>query len=338
MNEYKQRNLAPIFIVSSGRAGTTLLRGILNASNQIYFPHESDFIARAYPFYKDKQSLTEEDYQFLVKLFIKNSQKSGWGMTEEYLLSYLKQQNCQTLAEVQSDICQAYFEQEHLKNLQWGIKTPVLIFHLDQIRGLFPDAKIIHMVRDGRDVILSYKKVHQTEEGKAKFGPSGIITGAFYWIDGIRRIERFKSDRNIYEFTYCDLVTDSDNTLEKLFHFLNLKYDPSIPQKYYQAKQNKDLLLSSHKKTIHAKIYQGIDSNNIQKFKDEMSSFDQLIFELIGSSYLEKYDYPIQYPWTSWKIFTVLRQPLYFVARQFNNWRYHRRDLQRYQRVKNQIE
>lgn len=43
------------FVASSGRAGSTLLQALLNASEQLYIPQESDFIARAYLFFKDKQ-------------------------------------------------------------------------------------------------------------------------------------------------------------------------------------------------------------------------------------------------------------------------------------------
>ncbi|EDX87652.1 hypothetical protein S7335_5362 [Synechococcus sp. PCC 7335] len=46
-------NLSPVFIVSSSRLGTTLLRDILNASEQIYIPsyilYKNAFFARASP-------------------------------------------------------------------------------------------------------------------------------------------------------------------------------------------------------------------------------------------------------------------------------------------------
>lgn len=78
MNQQSIEKIYPVFIVSSGRSGTTLLRGILNASNQIYIPHESEFIARAYPFYNNKQNFNEDDYQKIVKIFVKTSQNNGW--------------------------------------------------------------------------------------------------------------------------------------------------------------------------------------------------------------------------------------------------------------------
>ena len=64
-----KNNLPPVFIVSSGRSGTTLLTAMLNASGQIFIPHESYFLARAYPLYGKTCSFSEDDYQALAELF-----------------------------------------------------------------------------------------------------------------------------------------------------------------------------------------------------------------------------------------------------------------------------
>ena len=57
--------LPTLFIVSSGRSSTNLLASILNASEQIYIPYESDFIARAYPHYQHKDKLARQFNNFL---------------------------------------------------------------------------------------------------------------------------------------------------------------------------------------------------------------------------------------------------------------------------------
>ena len=79
-----------LFIVSSGRSGTTLLSLMVNASELIYIPYESDFIARAYPHYGDYHKFTKEDYQQIIKIFQKSAKKKGWGMSFEYLLGKLR--------------------------------------------------------------------------------------------------------------------------------------------------------------------------------------------------------------------------------------------------------
>src|SRR3546814_17783449 len=42
---------------------------------------------------------------------------------------------------------------------RWGDKTPFYTPDIDIIRRVFPDAKIVHLVRDGRDVVLSQRSI-----------------------------------------------------------------------------------------------------------------------------------------------------------------------------------
>ena len=181
--------LPAVFIVSSGRSGTTLLASILNASEQIYIPYESDFIARAYPYYQDKTDFTEADYRHIFKTFQLSAKQNGWDLPEETVVAKLKARSPTTFAEVNSVIYESFHLQEKTDQLLWWLKAPVLIASLDRIHQVCPHAKIVHIVRDGRDVYLSYKKVHETSD--IKFGPKGVIENALYWVDGLRQVEDF---------------------------------------------------------------------------------------------------------------------------------------------------
>lgn len=334
MNQQFRKKVSPVFIVGTGRSGSTLLRGILNASNQIHIPHESEFIARTYPFYHDKQHFGEDDYRQIARFFMNTSQKNGWGMKREYLISCLKERAPQSLADINSTIYEAYLKQQGLENLQWGIKTPFLVAHIDRILTVFPEAKIIHLVRDGRDVYLSYRKVHENDkiEEKDKFGPKGAVTTALYWIDGLRRIEELH-DGQVYELQYENLLSRPEVELKMLCTFLDIDYDKSMYENYQQSNINKNLILEKHKQTIHAKIESGLDPTNLKKYLSNMSKLDRFIFELIGVPYLSKYHYPIEFRFLDTPFLKPLRGFLYFGARQLNNWRYRKRDVQVYKKV-----
>lgn len=100
--EKLQYKLPSVFIVSSGRSGTSLLTSILNASKQINIPYESDFIARAYPFYKHKTDFNHNDYHQIVKLFKQASQPKLWDMSEAYLFSILEKKKS---SNIRSSFC-----------------------------------------------------------------------------------------------------------------------------------------------------------------------------------------------------------------------------------------
>ena len=149
----------PFFIVSSGRSGTTLLSSILNTSNQVTILPESDFIARAFPFYGEKCSFTTDDYFKLIKLFQKTSVMDGWKLDQERLIETFNIQKPKSFAEINLMICKAYLKKIGEPESQWGIKMPNLIFSLHRVFKIFTDAKILHLVRDRRYEILSYKRV-----------------------------------------------------------------------------------------------------------------------------------------------------------------------------------
>ena len=327
-----------LFIVSSGRSGTTLLISILNASQQIHIPYESDFIARAYPFYQQKQNFGDSDYQKLTKLFIKASQPQGWGMTESFLLSYLKQSKPQSFAEVNSAICAAYHGKEGTENGLWGIKAPVLIASINRILSVYPSAKILHIVRDGRDVCLSYQNIHA--KSQIKFGPKSLLANALYWIDGLRRIEDARSQQ-IYEFRYEDLLKNPKVELDKICSFIGIEYDESMALNYYKTEKNSKIdkvqprpalsgrgTVDSNRllENIHSKVKQGIDSSNTKKYLTAMPKFNRFVFELIAAPYLQKYNYCLEFPFLNTFLLSPLRNSVYFGARQMNNWRYSKRD------------
>src|SRR3954453_14550259 len=55
----------------------------------------------------------------------------------------------------------------------WADKTPYYIGHIDELRRVFPDARIVNLVRDGRDVALSLLRV--------PFGPANVWAAAHQW-------------------------------------------------------------------------------------------------------------------------------------------------------------
>ncbi|MCM1984897.1 sulfotransferase family protein [Lyngbya confervoides] len=317
-----------LFIVSSGRSATTLLRSILNASNQIAIPHESDFIGRAYRFYQKKSEFIPQDYENIVSLFMVTSRGQGWGLDKDYLISYLNRYQPQSFADINRVFYQAYHEREGTEDLLWGIKSPVLIASLEEILTVFPDTQIIHVVRDGRDVYLSYKKVHQ--KSQVKFGPKRLLPAILYWVDGLRRVEKLKNGEQkvqVYELRYKDLIRFPDEELSKLCDCVGIEYFPKMYQDYHNLERNQKLVSPKFMTSFHSKAKQGLDPNNAEKFYREMRKRERFFFELLAAPYLQKYNYPIEFKFLLLPVWNILRYPLYFVSKLFNDWRYRERDF-----------
>jgi hypothetical protein len=114
----------------------------------------------------------------------------------------------------------AYAEREG--KTRWGDKTPAYIGHIDRLAAIWPEARFIVLVRDGRDVALSVMKV--------PFGANNIWAAAHSWANAIRRgreaARRYPD--HVLTIRYEDLVTRPEEQLQKVCAFLELDYDPDM--------------------------------------------------------------------------------------------------------------
>ncbi|MBA2726200.1 MAG: sulfotransferase [Actinobacteria bacterium] len=205
---------APFFIVASARSGTTFLRLTLNAHGSIAVPPESRFITE---FYTNGQV---DVPQFLQAL--KNHKRFKlWDLSIDLVRSEIGTKNHIPYAEAISAAHRAYARSRG-KSI-WGDKTPRYIEHISFLANLFPDSRFIHLVRDGRNVALSYAHVD--------FGPKNVARVAELWTrrvaTGIKEGRPLGDDRYL-EIRAEDLALDVHAQLEKVCRFLGVDVDPSM--------------------------------------------------------------------------------------------------------------
>ncbi len=105
------------------------------------------------------------------------------------------------------------------KRERWCEKTPknVLFFHR-LVKELGPDARFIHMVRDGRDVITS-----EHPEGKNRYWSSPER-----WVQEVTAGREMESHPQVKRIRYEDLVTDYEATLRGLCEFLDEPFSDAL--------------------------------------------------------------------------------------------------------------
>jgi hypothetical protein len=105
----------------------------------------------------------------------------------------------------------------------WGDKTPRYVESISLLGGLWPQARFVHLVRDGRNVALSYADV--------AFGPKTLAKAAGLWVRRVRAgIEAGRGlDPGRYlQMRYEDLVGDPERHARTLCGFLGLPFDPVV--------------------------------------------------------------------------------------------------------------
>jgi len=154
----------------------------------------------------------------------------------------------------------------------WGGKTPDYTGQIEPLTQLFPDVKIIHIVRDGRDVALSLFAL--------PWGPEDAYVAANYWK---KRVALGTSGKTVvkerfFELKYEDFLENPETLFTQLLEFLDVE----------DSLREKKIL------EFREKIVSKIKANNTFKWKTKMSKSDIRIFELTARKQLENYGYEIQ--------------------------------------------
>ena len=165
-----------------------------------------------------------------------------------------------SLARVIDEVFKCYAAQKFPGVGVWGDQTPLNTYYLPWILRVFPKAKYLHIVRDGRDTISSYLEKGEKEGRHNRDAMLAKHTRA--WVMSIQethRLERrLQGTDQFLEIRYEQLVSTPEQTLGQVCAFAGIPHHPdrmlqfhksstTVEHKYQQhhANLNKPLFTSS---------------------------------------------------------------------------------------------
>jgi hypothetical protein len=203
------------FIVGVGRSGTTLLRMMLDSHPELSIPPETNFfraLRKGLPGQRDPRG-------FFLKTVAVAQQRSDFGFTTAELERRVRAIQPFDLASALRALYLLYASRFGKK--RWGDKTPTNLPEMEMIQRVLPEARFIHVVRDGRDVALSLKEVW--------FGPDTFRECAEAWVWAIEQARRQRPAlRHYVEVRFETLVREPETTLREVCGFLDLPWAPSM--------------------------------------------------------------------------------------------------------------
>jgi len=279
-------NNTPIFIVGAARSGTTLLQYMLRSHPDISLPTaESHFFI---PFFKksaDFGDLTQlENTQRLLEEIYKSRQSffdddvHGIKFNAKELAQVFQQKKLSTVPQIISGIFEENAQAEGKK--RWGDKTPYYILHLDTILEMYPNAQIIHLIRDGRDCALSML------ERKWDLQIFNTYHAAYTWDRYVTAGKVFgaKHPASYYEIRYEDILDQPVASIQKLCYFLNIEFNESVINFKKSGNSGKTALLTKP-----------LQKNNQEKWKNKMTHKQLSIFESLAGNTLKDCGYELTY-------------------------------------------
>lgn len=113
---------------------------------------------------------------------------------------------------------------------RWGDKTAFNILVFGQLAKLFPEARFIHLVRDGRDLSASLLERRWRSPSGALFEQCASLAGAArYWASIVTRgveTEKALGDRAL-RVRYEDLAADPAGTVHRICDFVGEPFEPA---------------------------------------------------------------------------------------------------------------
>lgn len=268
------------FVVARGRSGTTLVRAILDAHPALAIPGESHFPiwfavrARRYGtrdrFDRDRFVADLEGHWAFRR----------WDLPSLAVREAYEASRPDTLPDALR-LAYATYARHHGKE-RYGDKTPSFVIHIDRLARLFPEASFVHVIRDGRDVALSYLDTD--------FGSRNVVEAAIAWDRYVRR-GRASGARlgpgRYHEVRYEHLVDDPERVVRRLCGFLGLTFEPTMLRYFERV----DAL---HRSLSHREHHRNLylpPTSGLRDWRRQMDPRAVEVFEAIAGPLLDELGY-----------------------------------------------
>lgn len=300
----------PVFIIGMPRSGTKLLRDLLNNHPLVGIPTiETNFLPQWVKEWHRYRNLPDaSEFQRFYR----------WALHFSYF-KYMREDGCLITEKEWYAWCRNFtpggvFEAliRHDTNAPydsgriWGDKSPPYINCLMLLKGLFPSARFIHIVRDVRDYCLSIRKTW----GK------NMIRAAQRWSDDVCEARRSGREfgKDYMEVNYEGLIGDTSATLREVCAFLEIEFYADLSN-----------LRRATENLGEAKGLTVIKRDNKEKYLSLLDEGTQRKIEGIAAEVLKEHGYAVGYPGKAQRI-SALKMAFYKMSDACNLVRFYVRE------------
>lgn len=266
--------IPPFFIIGSGRSGNTLLRAMLDVHPTLGIPPESyvlgrvSWIGQVY-----RHDPWPRQVERILQLFESSEFRNTWSLDLGAVYSRMidvedAQRGIDALVDA---VFRAHLEAVGAEFVRWGDKTPLNALYLPWINDLFPDAQYIHMLRDGRDVAVSYVRAGLYDS---------LEESTDRWIESVRHARRLsrRVPRNRFlEVRYENLVSSPWEEVARVAQFLGIEPRADMREYWRNGRE-----LGDTGRPHHENVGRPVNTDSIGRWKTLTVSEQQKLGKLLG--------------------------------------------------------
>lgn len=270
-----------VFVVGCPRSGTTLLQRMLDAHPDLTVTNDTHFIPRCRPDKGEVGGFGPDvvdavlSYHRFHRLGIDAVTARRVAASETTYAGFVTRLYDQVAAQAGKRFA--------------GEKTPDYVRHLPVLHELFPDAKVVHLVRDGRDVALSALEWARPGKGPGRFAlweEAPLAVCALWWTRFVlagRLDGSALGETSYHEVRYENLVERPDVALASVADFLGISFDECM-LRFHEGRERDDPSLS-------AKRAWRPPTTGLRSWRDSIEPRDVALFDHLAAPALDLFGY-----------------------------------------------
>jgi hypothetical protein len=269
-----------VFIGGHPRSGTTLLGALVGSHSKCICTPESHFRKLVYYRFNASGKSDKIDIRAAMELIKEHWRFKLWGIN----IDSMNYSEIRSHKDLILYFVRAYAEKTGKKNASiWVDHTPANMEYSNTLLELFPDAKLIHIVRDGRAVASSVIPLD--------WGANTVDRAALSWVKKVSHgltIESLLGKERIMRVQYEDLIHDPEPILKEICNFLSIDYQP-------QMMKGKGFIVPKFQAEEHALVGKDLNVARVNAWERELTSRQIEIFESIAGDLLQSLGYPLKF-------------------------------------------
>jgi hypothetical protein len=280
-----------VFLVGCARSGTTLLQRVVDAHPRLAITPEMHWITDSF---RDKKWLGRQGRVSpeQVANLVEHKRFRQFEFSREQFQGLLASGEPVSYAQFLEGLFGLYSRIKG-KGLV-GNKTPAYVKRIPNLHSIWPEAKFVHLIRDGRDVclsVLNWNHAYKTAGRYSIWTEDPVTTAALWWERKVRlgrQGGQLLGQGLYYEMCYEDLVSHPDAACARLCEFLRLPYDAAM-LRFHEGRTRNEPGLDAKK------AWRPI-TPGLRNWRTQMPPEDVERFEAAAGELLDELGYPRVFP------------------------------------------
>jgi hypothetical protein len=303
--------MTPLLIGGCERSGTTFLGGLLGGSPSVITLPEGGLRVRVARYFENRtinNPLSETQARELVSKLARSHKFDHFQDSERQAVEALTDKADSPNA-VMNVLTNLYRENRGLEKSAhpslWVEHSPDNLAYAKKLVQAYPDAKFIHIIRDGRAVYNSVKKVG--------WGPKTPVKAAQWWLGKLSyafAAEQILKGR-VHTVKYEDVLLQPEPTLRGICAFAGIEYTDEMIT-------GDDKFVANYTKAQHEHVGKGSVSSRMDSWKRELSASEITLFEKYSYRMLDLLNYEVEES-KSWPAVTLPKKVEFFLTEAYHS-------------------